>query len=584
MKKNTVVIKLFTVTVLCFFLFYILLLLVQTMFFERFYLENKKSELQTNVGSLANEVAASFEDKSKLAELTGNFMNETNATLVILDNQFELQNLYSYRIQLSKGEKETTLLLSGEGMDIQDIPKNLEQGDYIVADGYYLDEARTIMTPVHFYREGPSTLEQGLERAEGNVTHSILPKNRAYNPYFQNNLIEEILMSWRNSNPDTEELKKRKMIQYEYTDQWSGVPYIIMIHAVDTGSDPHYMLAFTTLQPVDEAVDTMKSYYPYLALAGFFLLLIISGIYSRIISKPLIVLSQKAAQLAELDFSKKMQVRSKDEFGRLSMSLQTLSENLQSTLTQLEEANDQLHKDIDQKQQLIKLQKEFTANVSHELKTPLGIIKGFTEGLQDGIAEQKRERYLSNILNEVEKMDALIMDLLQLSKYEIDAVKLNKNFFKIEDLIERVLDGFVQHFEDKSLKPAVSNQVRGFVHADPKRIEQVLVNLLSNAIRHANYGSTIDIICRSVDQEIEIRIVNEGESIRDELIERIWEKFYRIENSRSRKTGGTGLGLAIVSQILKLHNSPFGVENTETGVAFYFRLKESRDPENEKFS
>lgn len=581
MKKSSVVLKLFMVTFICFSLFYSLLLLSQVLFFEKFYFENKIGQLRQNLKTLGPILSKHSEDEGKTAELTGEFMNQNNAALSLLNKDFTNQPLYSYRIELLADGENKTILLSGEGIQLNDVPSQIKHGDSLRVDGFYLDEAETIIQPVTL--SAPSTVppEQGLVTIEGTVTNYTLPKNRSFNAYFQDSLNQEILRSWMNIMPDKDSLNN-ETIQYKWTDQWSGIPYILLIQKIRLNGDPYYLAASTTLQPVDEAVETIQHYFLYFAAFGIILLVIISGFYSRILSKPLISLSQTARRMADLDFSIKTPSHSTDEFGALSASLQKMSDNLKATLEELETANRQLHKDMDKKQELLQLHKEFTGNVSHELKTPLGIIKGFAEGLQDGVAEHKKERYLSHILHEIDHMNEIIMDLLLLSKYEAEAVQLHIRSFSVSHLINRVRDTFTQQLAQKSLEVVITNHTHGIVQADQKRIEQVLVNLLSNAIAHASPPSSIYVTLLHIADEIEIRIENKGERIPINQLERIWEKFYRIEYSRSRKSGGTGLGLAIVSQILHLHGRSFGAENTADGVVFFFRLKESERDTNEK--
>lgn len=568
------------VTFICFSLFYFLLLLSQVLFFEKFYFENKIDQLSKNLKTFGPILSKYTEDEGKTAELTGEFMNQNNAALSLLNKDFTNQPLYSYRIELLADGENKTILLSGEGIQLNDVPSQIKQGDSLRVDGFYLDEAETIIQPVTLSAPSIVPPEQGLEMIEGTVTNYTLPKNRSFNAYFQDNLNQEILRSWINITTN-KDLLNNDTIQYKWTDQWSGVPYVLLIQKIELNGDPYYLAASTTLQPVDEAVEMIQQYFLYFAAFGIILLVIISGFYSRILSKPLISLSQTARRMADLDFSIKTPSHSNDEFGALSASLQTMSDNLKATLKELETANQQLHKDMDKKQELLQLHKEFTGNVSHELKTPLGIIKGFAEGLQDGVAEHKKERYLSHILHEVDHMNEIIMDLLLLSKYEAEAVQLHIKSLSVSHLINRVLDTFTQQLAQKSLEVVITNHTHGIVQADQKRIEQVLVNLLSNAITHASPRSSIYVTLLNIADEIEVRIENKGEQIPINQMERIWEKFYRTEYSRSRKSGGTGLGLAIVSQILHLHGRSFGAENTAVGVVFFFRLKESERNTNE---
>ncbi|GJM75989.1 hypothetical protein HMSSN036_82050 [Paenibacillus macerans] len=308
------------------------------------------------------------------------------------------------------------------------------------------------------------------------------------------------------------------------------------------------------------------------------LVLLLSFFYSRIISRPLVALSRSAARLADLDFTAQPEIRAKDEFGELSRSLTALSRNLDATLKQLTAANERLRKDMSEKERSEQLRKELIANLSHELKTPLGIVKGFAEGLQDGVAGDKRERYLALIVKETDRMNDLIMDMLELSKYEAKAIRLHPRSVSLPRLIQKAADSFTRQLENKHLQMKLDGLAgeEVFVTADPRRLEQVVLNLLSNAIRHAVERTVITIdIRRTAVGTITVVLENIGAPLADEDLSRIWDHFYRAERSRDRLHGGTGLGLAIVKHILELHHSEYGARNTHQGVAFYFTLKEN---------
>ncbi|MDG0812499.1 sensor histidine kinase [Cohnella rhizosphaerae] len=339
----------------------------------------------------------------------------------------------------------------------------------------------------------------------------------------------------------------------------------------------------TSLQPVGEAVDTLKRYIAFLAPVVLVIGLLLSWVYSRMVSRPLVRLTRSATRLSELDFAGHEEIRSQDEFGELSRRMTAMSRNLEKALAELRQANAQLKRDVEEKERAERLRKELVANISHELKTPLGIVKGFAEGLQDGVAADKKERYLSLIVTETDRMNALIMDMLELSRFEVSAVKLQPEAISLTDLIRKALRSFSGKIEEKGLRLEAGTDEDWRVEADPKRIEQVLMNLLGNAIRHAAEGGALAIaVTRQSPDLVRATIENEGPPIAEPDLDRIWEQFYRAERSRDRKSGGTGLGLAIVKHILTLHGSEFGVRNTPRGVAFYFTLKEIGGDSNDE--
>lgn len=435
-----------------------------------------------------------------------------------------------------------------------------------------------MLHPIAF-QTGNKQLEDGLVRVTGKVTDFLLPERRSYNPFYQDGLINQTLQEWApQADQYRSELQSGKPLQMTWSDNWSGIEYAILVKALPnvTGGE-RYLFVMASLQPVGEAVEILKQYFIYIAPLILILAVILSLIYSRIVSRPLVMLSRSAARLAKLNFTGQHEIRSKDEFGELSRNLISLSQNLDTALKELKQANVTLQEDIEEKKKSEELRKELIANISHELKTPLGIVKGFAEGLQDGIAGDKKDRYLALIVHETDRMNDLIMDMLELSKFEAKAVRLQPGTLALVSLIRKAADSFSRQMESKQLVLEVNSHGEGewFVHADPRRIEQVVLNLLSNAIRHAMENSIIGIeISRTAPGQITTVIENSGSPIAEEDLTRLWDHFYRAERSRDRKSGGTGLGLAIVKHIMELHAGGFGVNNTERGVAFYFNLTE----------
>ncbi|MGE7826394.1 sensor histidine kinase [Paenibacillus sp. NPDC093718] len=243
------------------------------------------------------------------------------------------------------------------------------------------------------------------------------------------------------------------------------------------------------------------------------------------VSRPLVQLNRSAARLAKLDFSTQAEIRSKDEFGELSRSMIVLSKNLDEALKELTRANIKLQEDVEEKLRSEQLRKELIANISHELKTPLGIVKGFAEGLQDGVADDKRERYLAFIVNETDRMNALIMDMLELSKFEVKAIRLQPRSFSLTDLIQQAADSFTRQLEDKRLQLSIHQGLdeEAIVQADSRRIEQVILNLLSNAIRHAEENSVVTIrLLRMSPGKVTTIIENAGKPISKADMRRIW--------------------------------------------------------------
>ncbi|NUU60515.1 sensor histidine kinase [Paenibacillus agri] len=576
MKKNGVVLKLFVVTSVMILIVFSIAMLVEGLFFERFYRTTKISKLEQNVQEFGRQYTAVHSGGDQAAHLLGDFMNQHDVSIAIFNHQFERISVEPYYIRIASPAKSITIRISSDGTMLNDIPAGLHTGDHLVVDGLYMDEKDTIMQPAKLQPSGAQP-EEGLSRVTGTITDLLLPEDRSFNPYYQDTLIQNALGDWINKmDTDRVRLTKGLPVQMEWTDKWSGIVYAVVVLSLpEAGEGGRYVFAMTSLQPVGEAVSILTQYFLYLAPVILILVTLLSLIYSRIVSFPLVKLSKAATRMAELDFSQQPSITSKDEFGDLSRSMNTLSQNLDATLKQLTEANQDLQEEVAKKERSEQLRKELIANISHELKTPLGIVKGFAEGLQDDVAIDKRERYLHLIVNETDRMNALIMDMLELSKFEAKAIRLHPKEIYLGRLVRNVASSFDHQLVSKNLHIDILETEEWAVQADPRRLEQVVLNLLSNAVRYAEEHSTIRIEIQQASPGIIMtRIDNVGPSIPEDDMERIWDQFYRAERSRDRKFGGTGLGLAIVKNILDLHGSRCGAENTKQGVSFYFTLEQ----------
>ncbi|MGG4344796.1 ATP-binding protein [Paenibacillus lautus] len=579
--RRSVVFKLFMVTSVMILIVFSLVMVAEGLFFERFYRTSKIHALERNMNQFALQLKEMEAGEQQTARLLGHFMNENDASIAMLNERFARMHINPYVLELQAEDgKNITILLPMEGMALEDIPQGIKTGDMLVVDGIFMDEKDTVMQPVVF-QPTDSEADEGLVRIRGKVMDMMLPEKRSYNPLYQDALIDDALLEWtQQPEQDLKLLQKGSPVQMSWTDKWSGVDYVVLVRSLaEEGQEDRYLFVMTSMQPVGEAVGTLKQYFIYIAPMIVVLVMVLSLIYSRMVSRPLVQLNRSAARLAKLDFSAQAEIRSKDEFGELSRSMITLSQNLDEALKELTRANARLQEDVEEKLRSEQLRKELIANISHELKTPLGIVKGFAEGLQDGVADDKRERYLAFIVNETDRMNALIMDMLELSKFEVKAIRLQPRSFSLTDLIQQAADSFTRQLEDKRLQLSIhqGQDEEAIVQADSRRIEQVILNLLSNAIRHAEENSVVTIrLLRMSPGKVTTIIENAGKPISNADMGRIWDQFYRAERSRDRKSGGTGLGLAIVKHILVLHESDYGVMNTDRGVAFYFTLNESR--------
>lgn len=270
-----------------------------------------------------------------------------------------------------------------------------------------------------------------------------------------------------------------------------------------------------------------------------------------------------------MDFTTQLAVSSNDEIGELSQNINHLSEQLSKHISHLE-------KEIEREKALENTRKEFIANVSHELKTPLSVVKSCISILQDGISPQKKDYYLQAVDNETHKMEQLIADMLELAKLSSGTYEMKMSHFEPVPIIEALVEKLSLDIVQKNLQVEISTKPLT-VLGNVNYIEQVLLNFLTNAIRYTPTEERILIVLSEESSRAKFSIENKGAHIPKEQLEKLWDQFYRLDGHRNRTSGGTGLGLTITQNILKLHRAQYGVQNTEDGVVFYFYLNLAKE-------
>jgi signal transduction histidine kinase len=392
------------------------------------------------------------------------------------------------------------------------------------------------------------------------------------------NDVKNIINTWRANSQNLYNLKKAEdIITYTVNNKNYDFKHLVCVSSIKNNDIQVKMIfAITPLNEVSDTIETLSDFYVYFYIVAFVISLILSIIYSRMVSRPLKRVTKSAKKMSQLDFSEKCEVTSGDEIGRLGETLNFLAENLDSALNSLKKSNEKLKIDIEKEKKIEKSRREFIAAVSHELKTPITLIEGYAEGFKDGIFEdEEKDYYIDVILDEAKKMEAMVADMLELAKYESGNMELHIEKFDIVSLLNKIIKKISAYqVNNKNLK--IITDYCGeevLVEADLQRIEGVINNYFTNAIRHSQQDGNIYVNIKQSITKVFIEVENEGSFIPEEEKVKIWNKFYKINKSGNKKFGGTGLGLAIVKNILQLHKSSFGVENTEKGVKFYFSLE-----------
>ena len=334
--------------------------------------------------------------------------------------------------------------------------------------------------------------------------------------------------------------------------------------------------------PISAITENVEISNHFLYIIGV-ITLIIGGIIITYISKrftkPISELSTIANKMSNLDFSQKYRIKDNDdEIDNLGKSINKMSDKLEDTITKLQKNNSELEKDIEKKSKIDDMRKQFISDVSHELKTPIALIQGYSEGLIENVNtdEENRKFYAEVILDEVNKMDNMVKELLELNKLEYGGRVFNNAPFNIINLINENLRKYTVMLKEDNIDIKFSPKDEIYVYADENFIDKVLNNYLSNAIKNVlqiNGEKYIEIRLKQIkDNKVRIYVFNTGKNISKENINKIWNRFYKEDSSRNRQNGGTGIGLSLVKAIMENYKNEYGVENKINGVEFYFDL------------
>lgn len=289
--------------------------------------------------------------------------------------------------------------------------------------------------------------------------------------------------------------------------------------------------------------------------------------YARKFSKPLTLMSETTRRMANLQFDKRLEVKGEDEIADLAKSINIMSDSLDNALSELKASNEKLRDEIELERSLDVMRKAFVANVSHELKTPLAIIKGYAEGLRLNVNSSSRDSYCDTIIDEADRMNDLVLSILELSRYESGQIPINKQAFDIGALSDEMLTKMFKNANISSQNQIAENTL---VYADEGQIEQVLKAYLENALVHTDEGGSVTVKAEEKEDKIRVSVFNTGSHINEEIMPQIWQSFYRGDTSHKRDETRFGLGLSIVSAIMKMHENKCGVYNTDNGVCFWF--------------
>lgn len=314
-----------------------------------------------------------------------------------------------------------------------------------------------------------------------------------------------------------------------------------------------YAFINVSLEPVSNTTKILANQFIFVTLVVLILAFIIAYFVSSNISKPIVRLKRSAT--------------------RMSKGCYDVVFDTNSNITEIDELAATLNSACIELSKTEELRREFLANVSHDLKTPLTMIKAYAEMIRDLTYEDKEKsvKNLNVIIDETERLNLLVGDLLELSKIQANVEVLNKEEFDLNDMIKTIVGRFKYLEETEGYEFIYNNDKSLMTVGDSKKIEQVIYNLISNAVNYVGKDKKVTISIKEVKSGYRVEVINYGNIIKEDELENIWDKYYKIDKSHKRDVVGTGLGLSIVKNILERHNFIYGATSNESdGTIFYF--------------
>ena len=400
---------------------------------------------------------------------------------------------------------------------------------------------------------------------DGKVLRSSVNDLDALRTEFWDVLLHGDKMEVLYSNKQYQLLKK--------TDTRLDSEYLVLVGVLENGD---MVLMRTAVESIRESAAISNRFLLFAGAAAIVASILVAFFTTRHITKPLQQLTDISKRMVDLDFNAKYESDQSNsyEVEELGNHINRLSENLERTISELKTANVELQEDIEKKIQIDEMRKEFLSNVSHDLKTPLALIQGSAEGLQECINDdaESREFYCEVIMDESDKMNRMVKKLLTLNQLEFGNDQVIMERFDMTELIRGVANSTKILIEQKGIRLELENSEEAWVWGDEFKVEEVITNYMSNAINHADGEKLIRVFYTRSEDKLRVSVFNTGQPIPEEDIEKIWVKFYKVDKARTREYGGSGIGLSIVKAIMDSFHQRCGVINHEDGVEFWMEL------------
>ena len=356
------------------------------------------------------------------------------------------------------------------------------------------------------------------------------------------------------------------------TGDWQGSTEYLKMYGYF--SDSSFFMMQSPLESIRESAALANRFLIYLGLTGIIFGGALVWFFSRKITKPIMELADLSKEMANLNFDARYTRGGSDEIGILGENFNKMSAQLEKTVSELKGANNELKKDIEQKEKMEDMRNEFLGNVSHELKTPIALIQGYAEGLKEGVNDdpESREFYCDVIMDEAGKMNQMVKNLLTLNQLEFGSDEVVFERFDIVRLVRGVIASCEILIQQAEAEVDFVSENQIYVWADEFKTEQVVRNYLTNAIHHVENEKRIEVKIRKDSGKVRVSVFNSGKPIPEEDLPKLWDKFYKVDKAHTREYGGNGIGLSIVKAIMESFHQQYGVKNFDNGVEFWFEL------------
>ena len=414
--------------------------------------------------------------------------------------------------------------------------------------------------------------------ANGNIAVMIISSNRAIVRSSVNDnqviLMEFMNILFGDDRNQTEILQRSdNYVIQKQTDTRLSSEYMVLYGTLSNGN---LILMRTGVESIRESAKISNQFLVYVGVLAIAISAIVTVFVSKRITTPISELTDISKRMTELDFDAKYVSKGhrKNEIDELGEHFNRLSCALESTISELKSANNELKQDIEKKTEIDEMRKEFLSNVSHELKTPLALIQGYAEGLQECINDdaQSRDFYCEVIMDEADKMNQMVKKLLTLNQLEFGNEVVPMERFNLTELIHGIINSSSILLEQNDISVTFDESGPMDAWGDEFKVEEVVTNYLSNAIHHAEFDKKIRIWYTRKDSVVRVSVFNTGKQIPEEDLDNVWIKFYKVDKARTREYGGSGIGLSIVKAIMESFHRECGVLNHEDGVEFWFEL------------